>query len=312
MTRPTFYPFKSQQAKSEYEAYCAERFKAWPPGSESRLLKTPCGQTFVRACGRTADPPLVLLHGARGGSLMWTEMIAALSAHHRAYALDTPGDAGFSVSRRDFSKPEELVNWLDEVLAVLAPQEPVSLMGISYGGFIASQYALSRPDRLRSVVLLAPGATVLKTSVAFLARMALLSVPLPGRGGDALTRMLRWVFRDAERTSDTTQALLSQVIGDVKMLQRLFSLPRPPWPPVIDDEGWRRFRVPCLFLVGENEKIYSAQAAVRRLNRVAPQVRAEIIPGAGHDLTMVQPELVLGKALAFIAEREGAPASSAA
>jgi pimeloyl-ACP methyl ester carboxylesterase len=312
MKRQPFFPFKSEQAKSEYEAYCNERFKAWPPGSEGRLLETPCGQTFVRACGRATDPPLVLLHGARGGSLMWTETVATLAARHRVYALDTPGDAGFSVSRSDFSKPADFLNWLDEVLAVLAPKEPVSLMGISYGGWIASQYALSRPDRVRSVVLLAPGATVLRTSFAFVARVMLLSVPLPGRGGDALTRMLRWVFRDAERTSDTTRALLSQVIDGVRLLQRLFSLPRPPWPTVIDDEGWRHFRVPCLFLVGENEKIYSARAAVRRLNRVAPQVRTEIIPGAGHDLTMVQPELVLGKALAFFAEHERATASSAA
>ena len=102
------------------------------------------------------------------------------------------------------------------------------------------------------------------------------------------------------------------LVDDVHLLQRLFSLPRPPWPTVIDDEGWRRFRVPCLFLVGENEKIYSARAAVRRLNRVAPQVRTEIIPGAGHDLPMVQPELVLGKALAFFAEHERKAASSAA
>jgi pimeloyl-ACP methyl ester carboxylesterase len=312
MTRQSFYPFKSEQAKSEYEAYCNERFKAWPAGSESRLLETPCGHTFVRVCGRAADPPLVLLHGARGGSLMWTEMMATLAARHRAFALDTPGDAGFSVSRRDFTKGEDLVNWLDEVLAVLSPQEPVSLMGISYGGFIAAQYALSRPDRVRGVVLLAPGATVLRMSFAFLARMATLSVPLPGRGGHALTRMLRWVFRDAERTSDSTRALLSQVISDVHLLQRLFSLPRPPWPTVIDDEGWRSFRVPCLFLVGENEKIYSARAAVRRLSRVAPQIRAEIIPGAGHDLTMVQPDLVMGKALAFFAEQERAAAPSAA
>ena len=68
---------------------------------------------------------------------------------------------------------------------------------------------------------------------------------------------------------------------------------------VIDDKAWQGFRVPCLFLVGENEKIYSAQAAVGRLQRVAPQVKAEIIPGAGHDLTMVQADLVVRKVLAF-------------
>ena len=56
-----------------------------------------------------------------------------------------------------------------------------------------------------------------------------------------------------------------------------------------------------LFLVGEHEVIYSAVRAVRRLRRVAPQVTAEIIPGAGHDLTFAQPALVNRKILDFVA-----------
>jgi pimeloyl-ACP methyl ester carboxylesterase len=71
------------------------------------------------------------------------------------------------------------------------------------------------------------------------------------------------------------------------------------------------FGVPCLFLVGANEKIYSAEAAVRRLNRVAPQAKAEIIPGAGHDLTIVNPDLVTRKVLEFLGEREGVAARKA-
>jgi hypothetical protein len=53
-------------------------------------------------------------------------------------------------------------------------------------------------------------------------------------------------------------------------------------------------------LVGENEKIYSAQKAVQRLNTVAPQIKAEIIPKAGHDLTFVQAEMVTRKVLEFL------------
>jgi pimeloyl-ACP methyl ester carboxylesterase len=71
-----------------------------------------------------------------------------------------------------------------------------------------------------------------------------------------------------------------------------------PW--VLSDEEWQRFKVPGLFLVGENEKIYSAKAALSRLNRVAPQIKAEIIPGAGHDLTFAQPDLVVRKITGFL------------
>jgi hypothetical protein len=50
-----------------------------------------------------------------------------------------------------------------------------------------------------------------------------------------------------------------------------------------------------MFLGGESEKIYSAKAAVRRPNRVAPQIETEIIPGVGYDLTLIQADLVAKK-----------------
>jgi pimeloyl-ACP methyl ester carboxylesterase len=307
MTRQPFYPFRSERAKAEYEAFCLDRAKAWPIPSETMTFETASGQTFVRASGRITDPPLVLLPGGRSGSLMWIHNIAALSAHYRTYALDTLGDVGFSLNRRDISKPEDLVNWLDEVSAVLVPEGPLNLLGISYGGWLAGQYALRFPGRLRNVVLLAPACTVLPVSSAFMARMGLLSIPV----GKPLRRILRWLFRDAVRGDAACRALAEEAIADVQFAVRLFALPRPPWPTVINDEAWQGFRVPCLFLVGENEKIYSAQAAVGRLKRVAPQVKAEIIPGCGHDLTMVQADLVISKVLAFLSEHAGEATAAA-
>jgi len=307
MTKQPCFPFRSEQAKAEYEAHCLNRAKAWPVSAETKLIDTASGQTFVRTCGSITDPPLVLLPGGRSGSLMWTHLIGALSANYRAYALDTLGDVGFSLNRRPLVKPEDLVNWLEEVLAALIPDQPVSLMGISYGGWLAGQYALRFPNRVRNVVLLAPACTVFPVSFGFLVRMGLLSIPI----GSPLRRMLHWIFRDAVTGGSTARALVNEAIADVELAVRLFDLPRPVWPTVIDDKGWQGFRVPCLFLVGEHEKIYSAQAAVRRLDRVAPRVRSEIIHGAGHDLTMVQADLVLEKVLRFLGEQRGQEASAA-
>jgi pimeloyl-ACP methyl ester carboxylesterase len=303
MTTQSFHPFRSEQAKAEYEAYCVERAKAWPVASETMLVDTAAGRTFVRASGRASDPPLVLLPGARVGSQMWSDIVAPLTAHHRTYALDIVDEVGLSVSRRKVSKPEDYVNWLDEVMTVLVPDGTFSLMGVSLGGSIAGQYAVRFPGRVRSVVLLAPAGTVLRFSFGFYARVMLLCTPLPGRGGGALRRTLLWIFEDAARGDDVCRARLERVMADLQLAVRVFALPRPPWPTVLDDEAWRNFGVPCLFLVGENEKIYSAKKAVRRLKRVAPQVKVEIIPGAGHDMGLVHPDLVGRKVLEFLDER---------
>ena len=61
--------------------------------------------------------------------------------------------------------------------------------------------------------------------------------------------------------------------------------------------------VPTLYLVGEHEKIYSAGKAIQRLHKMAPQIKTEVIPDAGHDLTFVQPEMVNKKILEFLREQ---------
>lgn len=307
MTRQSFYPFKSERSKSEYQAYYTERAKAWPVACETMFLDTPSGTTLVRASGRVTDPPLVLLPGARASSLMWSDCIAALSAHHRVYALDILGDAGLSVSRRETLKPDDLARWLNEVFAVLVPEGQLTLMGISYGGLLAGQYAICFPGRLRNVVLVAPGGFVHSFSFAFFVRMAFLCTPVPGLGGGPFRRMIHWLFHDAERGDDACRARLEETITDLQMAWRHFALPAPDWPTTLDDKGWQGFGVPCLFLVGDNEKIYSAKAAVARLHRVAPQVKTEIIPGAGHDLILAQPAVVARKVLEFLAKRETVP-----
>jgi pimeloyl-ACP methyl ester carboxylesterase len=71
-------------------------------------------------------------------------------------------------------------------------------------------------------------------------------------------------------------------------------------PTVLADEELQSIQVPAFFLVGENERIYSAQKAIQRLHKVAPQIKAEVIPNAGHDLTIVQTEKVNTKVLEFL------------
>jgi pimeloyl-ACP methyl ester carboxylesterase len=71
-------------------------------------------------------------------------------------------------------------------------------------------------------------------------------------------------------------------------------------PTVLSNSDLISLRVRTLFLVGENEKLYSPQAAVERLNSVAPQIETAIIPNAGHDLTMARAWLVNQKILEFL------------
>jgi pimeloyl-ACP methyl ester carboxylesterase len=291
-----YHPFRSPDAKARYLELYEVMERDWPVVSELRTVSTSHGQTFVRVTGPTNAPPMVLLHGAGGSSLHWGPNVEALSEHYRTYAVDIIDDFGRSVYARPIESADDYVRWLDELFDALELGDDVHLVGLSYGGWMASQYALEHPDRVGKVVLLAPGGTVLPLSAGWI-RKAVLSA-LPHRY--FTRRFLYWLMEDLARGSDSSRALLDEW-ADVAFLGVASYKPRSMIPPsVLTNEEWQSITVPMLFLVGENEKIYSPERAIERLVRVAPQVQAEVIPGAGHDLSLVRARLVNQKVLEFL------------
>lgn len=286
--------YRSEAAKDECFAWIDEHAaREWPPASESHTVLTSFGPTFTRITGPPHGAPLVLLPGAASCSLMWIPNIAAFSAAHRTFALDRIGDFGKSLCTRPLHDFADLSAWLLETLDALDLHDPVHLAGISYGGALAADFALRHPDRVRRLVLLAPGATVLSTNPALMLRLAL--AIFDRRRG--LHSLMRWLFADAVRQQPAwVDALLAQLDLHMRSTLRFAPMPR-----VWSDADWSTLRVPTLFLVGEHERIYSPAKALHRLAHVAPGVTAELIPAAGHDLTLVAASAVNRRILAFLA-----------
>ena len=81
---------------------------------------------------------------------------------------------------------------------------------------------------------------------------------------------------------------------------RCFKFKIPASPTVLTDAELAGIKVPALYLVGEREKIYSAEEAVQCLRKVAPRIEIEVIPDAGHDLTFLQADMVNRKVVEFL------------
>ena len=289
-----YYPYRTAAARDFCFRYLDDlAVRTWPVVSEERLVPTSFGRTFVRISGPPAAPALVLLHGAGSTSLMWAPNIAALSSKYRTVAVDQIGEFGRSVCARPVQSLPDLVEWLDELIVALEAGERVSIAGMSYGGALAAQYALRFPERLEKAVLLAPGSTVLRPPLEFWARLIVLGIARE----KGLRAFFQWIFSDAARADP---GWVESTIEVLSLNMRNIQRHRTPIPPVLTDAEWESLRTPTLFLAGEHEVIYSAEKAVRHLKRVAPRVAAEIIPGAGHDLTVVQAAMVNQRMLRFL------------
>src|SRR6516225_11065404 len=173
MSIPAYFPFRSAAVRDSYFAYYDSlALKA----SEKRMVPTSYGETFVRITGPADAPPLVLLPGAVATSLMWAPNMQALSAACRTFAVDQLGDVGRTTCIKRVRRVNDLLVWLDEFFDALKLGDRINLMGVSYGGSLAAEYARHAPQRLSTVILLAPGANVLHLSAQFVIRLTVAAI----------------------------------------------------------------------------------------------------------------------------------------
>jgi len=290
------HPFRSARAKVRFLDLYDRKAERWPIASESRMVETSFGRTFLRISGPEDAPPLVLLHGIGGSSLQWWPNIEGLSADFRTFAIDNIYDNGRSIYTFIFQTPDDFIRWMDELFDALGLGNDINLVGLSYGGWLTSQYALNRPERLDSIVLVAPVSTVMPLQFDWIWHASLCMIPHP----HFVQSFMDWMLPDLAASGTAGRALLDEETEGGFLASQCFK-PKPMVnPTVLTDEEWRDLKVPALFLVGENEKIYPAEKAVNRLARVAPQIKTAILPGCGHDLTVLQAGLVNRRILDFL------------
>jgi pimeloyl-ACP methyl ester carboxylesterase len=165
---------------------------------------------------------------------------------------------------------------------------------------MAGLYALSCPERLQKIVLLTPANTIHMIRPEFALRAVACLLPFR-----LLTKsFIYWLFSDLVAKDEAGKHIANEMVAEMVLSFRCFQHMPVLTPTILTDAELLNFKVPTLFLLGEHEKIYSAQAAVQRIHRLAPQWKAEILPSAGHDLTFTQAKMVNKKTVDFFLESD--------
>ena len=73
-------------------------------------------------------------------------------------------------------------------------------------------------------------------------------------------------------------------------------------PGLLTDEELSRISVPILVLMGEQECFFDPQRAVKRAKSLIPGVEAEVVPHAGHAMTMDRPGYLRERVMRFLKE----------
>ena len=221
-----------------------------------------------------AGPPLVLLHGAT--SLGRSDFAAQIPLFARAFRLYVPDARGHGGTRWDASGGFHYA-WLVDDLAALVDGlglETFHLLGFSMGAMTALQYAVRRPERLRTLTVV--GITTQREPRASVARR-LMDPARAERDEPA------WVAElgrrhDAGQGIGAWRRLLPAIAADVAV------------QPLLGPRDLRRIDPPTLVVAGDRDPFVPVDHAWG-LRRQLPDSRLLIVPDCGHEVMSRRPSL---------------------
>ena len=292
--------FNTPEGEARYLAAYDAALKRWPVPYEELDVPTRFGITHVVAAGRKNAPALVLLHGYMATSVMWAPNIADFTNDYRVYAIDIMGQPSKSIPDQPIRTATDYVAWLTATLDGLGLGR-ISLLGMSFGGWVALKYAVAASDRVRHLVLLSPGG--LLSIVRQFGLRAMLMVFFPTRF--TVNSFMRWAgFTDSPGESDAGPVLHLMHLGmkHFRMPEDTLRVNADAANPLSDDE-LRSLPMPVLLLFGDGEVIYGSAEALERARRLIPHVEGDLVPGCRHDMCLSQSRIVDARVLDFLKDR---------
>jgi len=280
--------FKTPEGEAAVMAAYDAAMKLWPIAYETRDVPTRYGSTHVIVSGPADAPPLILLHCALMTSSIWSPIIGDLSRDYRTYAVDVMGDIGRTVPTNPPATYQEFAHWLVEVSQELGIEQ-ARVLGWSFGGFVAANFALHEPQRVTKLALLAPFATFAKPGPGFL--LGFLPFLIPSR---STTRVFeRAMCFKGDFGHDEHSEILYQRFKNGQLLLKVA-------PRTFSDDEIQRLTMPTLLLVGDRELLYNPKAAVERAKRLLPNGDADLIADCNHAVVSDQTERVSARILKFL------------
>jgi pimeloyl-ACP methyl ester carboxylesterase len=283
--------FKTPQGEAAFLAAYDAAMKFWPVPYEELDVPGRFGTTHVIVSGPRDARPLVLLHGYDATSVMWAPNIQDLAREYRVYAIDVMGQPGKSIPTEPVRSAEDYAAWLGETLDGLHLTR-VCLGGMSYGAWLALNFALAAPARVQKLVLLSPGGGFAPIATQFGLR-GMLMMRFPTR------TMVNWFMRWLGIVGPEARPLLELTYLGLKHF-RVPAETMRVMPIVFPEDRLRAMRVPTLLLIGEREVIWNPAAALARARALFPDLEGELVPDSSHDMCFRQRRLVDARVLAFL------------
>ncbi len=238
-----------------------------------------------------SGPALLLLHGLGCDHTTWEPVIEALARRYTVVAPDLLGHGQSDKPRADYTLGG-YANGMRDLLTVLGIDK-VTVIGHSFGGGVAMQFAYQYPERTERLMLVASGGLGPEVTPAIRAIstpgfhqvMSVLTLPGVRHAGVAGLRALSSLPSSLTRDLDEV-ATIYDSFRDPKARHAVRHVVRAvvDWHGQIvtmADRAYLTEEMPMWVVWGRNDRVIPVRHA-NAAAEVAPNARVEVIPDAGH------------------------------
>jgi pimeloyl-ACP methyl ester carboxylesterase len=236
-------------------------------------------------------PALLLLHGLGCDHTTWSPIIHDLARHFTVIAPDLLGHGVSAKPRADYSVGG-YANGMRDLLTVLNIDK-VTVVGHSFGGGIAMQFAYQFPERTERMILVAPGGLgpevtpVIRaiTLPGFHQLMGIATLPgirhLGKAGMRALARSGMTAARDLDEVAEIYESFKDpRARAAIRHVVRAVVDTRGQIITMVD-RAYLTQAMPMLVVWGADDVVIPSRHA-ENVARIAPGAVVEMLPNSGH------------------------------
>ena len=243
--------------------------------------------------------PVVLIHEGIGDSRMFAPQMAALAARHRVVRYDLPGYGRSGKPQMPYTNHEAL----DALLQHLDIKR-TAILGMSMGGNIALDYALTYPEKVSGLILIGAGLDGVPPdpeTMSFIQPMidAYTAEDWPRAIEETLHVWIDGPNRTAGEVDPVVRDLMRTLITTMREREREPGVEASPLDPLAV-ERLDEINVPTLVIVGDGDVPEIVRTA-DLLERSIASTRKVVIPNVAHVPNLERPEEINQLVLDFLA-----------
>ena len=285
--------YKSPAIKHNLMTIYENKMQHWPSPYENRFINTQFGKVHIIISGPEGATPVMLLHASSVASWSWLYNIKDLNTYYRTYAIDTIGDAGKS-SLMDINRypknGKELAELYAEIMDSLQIPKAV-FIGASQGGFITTNMAFYKPERMEKVILSGPmGFTDTNKSVLRIMLTTMFPIYPIQRN------TIHWAFGNDSDVNNAFDDWFRLILEGV--------IPRQTRPKPFTSRQLQSIQKPVLLILGKRDGLVGNPEKAKNLAENIPDVQVKILD-TGHLISAERPDEFNRLAIDFIGKSPG-------